>query len=178
MSLQTSVWVCAAVLFSSGGGGQRLEKPPEVYVDRGGCPGECCTYGTWRAERAVILHEAARERSKIIGRVDAGSEVLAETGEVHTRAGKFVVRRESPPYRVGDTIWLYTYVGEGFYKVWRAGEMVEQEISVMPDQTSPNDWGYYARAPHSVWWIRVKVKGGAVGWTNAPDNFSGTHSCG
>ena len=178
MNLHLPVWTCAAVMASAPGGQQVLRRPPEMFVDLGACPGECCTYGTWRAERAVVLREAPSERSGTVASVAVGSEVQAETGQVHTRAGKFVVRRESPPYRAGEVIWLYTYRGEGFYKVWRAGQMVEQDISVMPDHTSPDDWGYYASVPHSVWWVRVRLESGLVGWTNAPASFSGTHSCG
>ena len=97
---------------------------------------------------------------------------------MHTKAGKFVVRKQSPPYKVGDVIWVYTYLGEGYYRVWRAGEMVTQEISVMPNHGNPDDWGYYQRLPESHWWIRLRKENGLKGWTNAPKRFSGTHSCG
>ncbi len=159
------------------GSDQKLE-PPAVFVDRGACPGECCTYGSWRAIHEVELFARPAKSSTSLGHVRAGSTVVALTGEVHTTAGKFVVRKPSHPYRTGDVIWVYTRLGEGWYRVWRAGNMVDQEISVAPDHQNPDDWGYYKLAPVSVWWVRIKLQDGRQGWTNAPELFSGTHSCG
>lgn len=99
-------------------------------------------------------------------------------GEVHTKAGKFVVRKESPPYKVGDVLWVYTRLGEGYYRVWHAGAMVAEEIFVAPDHPNPDDWGYFETAPGSTWWIGLRKQDGLEGWTDAPEHFSGTHSCG
>lgn len=87
---------------------------------------------------------------------EAGAYVDAQTGQVHNKAGKFVVRRDSPPYKSGDVIWVYTYLGEGSYKAWRAGEMVEEEMSVVPKRENPDDWGHFERAPDSRWWVRLR----------------------
>jgi hypothetical protein len=173
--------VCAALsvlLLSVGVHDAASSEPPESFVDRGACPGECCSYGTWRAERTVDLYETPTLGARSVGRVAAGSYVEALTGEVHTKAGLFVVRKDGPPYRAGEVIWIYTYLGEGYYRVWRAGAMVTQEISVMPSHGNPDDWGYYKKAPESHWWVRVKTKNGLEGWTNTPGSFSGVYSCG
>ena len=168
----------AVLLIGADANGQALGRPPEVFVDRGACPGECCTYGAWLATRTVDLYRAPGETVTRIGQVAAGSAVVALTGEVRTKAGKFVVRKASPPYRPGDVIWVYTNLGEGFYRVWRAGEIVTQEISVAPDHQNPDDWGYYERQPVSRWWVRVRRQDGHEGWTNSPERFSGSRSCG
>ncbi len=169
---------CGLLLIAAVGSGQEIVRPPAVFVDRGACPGECCTYGAWRSTQQVQLFAGPAKSSTSQGRVDAGATVLALTGEVHTRAGKFVVRRASPPHQPGDVIWVYTRLGEGWYRVWRAGEMFKEEIAVAPDHQNPDDWGYFTLAPVSVWWVRVKLQDGRKGWTDAPDRFSGTHSCG
>jgi hypothetical protein len=165
------------VLALVGGCSGETPEPPEYYVDRGACPGECCTYGTWKAEQSVDLYETPSAEARIVGRVEVGSYVDARTGDVHTTAGKFVVRKDSPPYRAGDVIWVYTYLGEGYYLVWRAGEMLAEEISVRPDHQKPDDWGYYEKAPASDWWVKVSTKDGLEGWTNRPKRFSGNDSC-
>ena len=157
---------------------QHFAKAPAVFLDRGACPGECCTYGKWRAKRTTKLYEAPTRGARVVGQVEAGTYVEALTGQVHTRAGRFVVRNATPPYKVGEVIWVYTYLGEGYYKIWRAGEIVSEEISVTPDQQNQNDWGYYERAPESLWWINVRKENGLEGWTDRSINFSGTHSCG
>ena len=179
MKTQRHYWgTLCVLLFLVGACNSAFSNPPEFFIDRGACPGECCTYGKWRADQTTGLYGKPIAGSKIVGQVKSGSDVHAQTGEVHTNAGKFVVRKESPPYKPGDVIWIYTYLGEGYYKVWRAGEIIAEEISVMPDHKNPDDWGYYDRVPDSQWWIKLKTKDGLEGWTNTPRNFSGTHSCG
>jgi hypothetical protein len=176
-----SAWrriVVIAGLLPVCGYGQTLSRPPALFVDRDACPGECCTYGSWRAERATTLYATPSVAAKVVGRVEAGSVVDALTGEVHTKAGKFVVRKASEPYRAGDVIWVYTYLGEGGYRVWRAGKMAVEEISVQPGHENPDDWGHFERVPVSTWWIHLRGPDGREGWTNASSHFSGTHSCG
>jgi hypothetical protein len=153
-------------------------QPPALFVDPGACPGECCRYGVWRATREVTLYANPGKSTSVVGRVHAGATVSAVSGEVHTRAGTFVVRIASGSYRPGDVIWVYTRLGEGWYRVWRRGEMVDEEISVAPEHRSPDDWGHYTRPPLSVWWVRLRLQDGPEGWTKTPEHFSGTHSCG
>ena len=124
--MQRLAIVTCAVLCVAAARPAAVTTPPAYFVDRGACPGECCTYGQWRATKATSLYEAPRLGTRIVARVETGSEVAAETGEVHTKPGKFIVRKESPPYRAGDVIWVYTYLGEGQYKVWRDGKMLQK----------------------------------------------------
>ena len=61
----------------------------EVFVDKGGCPGEGCSYGErWVARTAVELREAPSESAAKTAVLQPGEAVDTISGEVHTCARK------------------------------------------------------------------------------------------
>jgi hypothetical protein len=162
-------------------------KPPTQYVDKGACPFECCTYRRWKAVRTTIAYASADKRSKPIGKFKAGTNVVAITGEVRTVPGKFVISKNYKKYKPGDVLWVYTPIGEGFYKVWFNGKMYEEELDFMigPFEQSfpgceetPECWGKLEREMRVEWWVKIRTRGGLVGWTDQADNFDNKDSCG
>jgi hypothetical protein len=116
-----------------------------------------------------------------------GEHVKAITGFVRTRAGEFVVDRNSGRYRMGDTIWLYTYHGEGVYLVWFKGKMFEDNIGFSPYggssgtrcQSDPkNCFGHLTAEHSSEWWIKLRLKDGRIGWTNRGGDYANADACG
>ena len=152
-------------------------QPPRFFIDRGACPFECCTYGTWRAKSEVALYSAPRRDAKRIASVAQGSSVRGLTGEVHIAPGRLLVQKDVPDFKAGEVLWIYTYLGEGHYKVWRNGRMAQKEIDLSPDNPQPDDWGTWEGRPQSTWWAKIRTKAGTVGWTNTPTNFDGIDSC-
>lgn len=152
--------------------------PPKFYIDRGACPFECCTYGTWRAKSDTPLLAQPKHKSEQVGLVPKGISVRALTGEVHTVPGRLTVLRDASWYKSGEVLWVYTYLGEGTYKVWHDGKMIEEEIVVGPGKDQPHDWARWQRTPRSQWWAKIRLKDGTVGWTNKPENFRGIDRCG
>jgi hypothetical protein len=162
-------------------------KPPAVYVDRGACPFECCTYRTWKTEKDTVAYAQPNKNSQRVGILKAHSKVVALTGEVRTRPGKFTIVKPHDKFKPGDVLWVYTPLGEGFYKVWFKGKMIEQELDYMSgpfEQTYPrcedtkDCWGRLDTPLHVDWWVKIKSKAGWVGWTNETDNFSNQDACG
>lgn len=160
--------------------------PPTYFNDKGACPFECCTYGRWKTEKTTKLYERPNVRSRQIGKAVAGSRVRALTGEVHTIPSRFVVKKSHGRYRPGDVLWIYTYQGEGFFKVWFKGRMYVEELVFSPYggsmgrrcEVAEHCWGELDRVLNSDWWIKIKLAGGRVGWTNEGENFSGADACG
>jgi hypothetical protein len=118
--------------------------------------------------------------------VKTGRNVVAITGEVRTVPGKFVVTKTHGKYKPGDVLWIYTPLGEGFYKVWFKGRMYQEEMDYLsgPFETSiprceetPECWGKLQREMQVEWWIKIKSFEGWVGWTNEGDNFSNKDAC-
>lgn len=72
----------------------------------------------------------------------------------------------------GDTILTYTYRGEGFSAVWFKGRFYpEYDITFTkwPDGSgclSTDCAGIYVDLGEKVWWAKVKMRSGVVGWVN------------
>lgn len=156
----------------------KAEDHPEYYVDKGACPFECCTYRDWATEVGTPLHSKPNPGSSVIGSALEGERVHALTGEVHTKPGKLVVSRVTDPFDKGDVLWVYTYVGEGFYKIWYQGKFIEEQIDFSWRNPGSEDCGAFELLPESVWWVKVKTHHGLEGWTNKPENFSNKDACG
>src|SRR5262245_59899363 len=77
-----------------------------TYVDRGACPFECCQYAAWTTTQPIELRPRPDESAEVLASLDAGQLVQAVTGEVHTLPGLFRVKKDSPPYRVGDVVLI------------------------------------------------------------------------
>jgi len=152
---------------------------PSVYVDKGACPGEGCTYGQWRVLKETPLRALPDVTSKVVTTCRAGSAVSASTGEVHTVAGKFTVKKKHGPFVPGDVLWVYTYLGEGSFKIWFGGRFMEQDLNFSPWGGSGGSrcevegrcWGKMDKELDSVWWIRIENADGVAGWTREGENF-------
>jgi hypothetical protein len=154
------------------------EDHPVFYIDKGACPFECCTYREWRAEKTTRLYAKPKTSSPVVGVAVEGTIVKAQAGEVHTRPGKLIVKRDVAAFRKGDILWVYTYLGEGFFKIWYRGRFIEEEVDFDYRNPTSDDWGYFEVLPHSVWWARLRTSKGIEGWTSHPENFSNKDACG
>jgi len=153
------------------------DEQPAFYIDKGACPFECCTYGNWVAKREIKLYTGPDKHSAIAGTVMEGATVHAQTGEVQTKPGKLIVRRDTATFRKDDVLWVYTYLGEGYYKIWYQGEFVKEQVNFDIRNSIPAHWGYFEVMPDSVWWAKVRMPGGLEGWTDNPWSFSGKDAC-
>jgi hypothetical protein len=151
---------------------------PTFYIDKGACPFECCTYREWGTQKTTKLYAEPKTNSSVVGTAGKGTTVKAQTGEVHTRPGKLIVKRDVPTFRKGDVLWVYTYLGEGYFKIWYRGKFIEDQIDFDIHNPSPGDWGYFEIMPDSVWWVKMRTSSGLEGWTNEPGNFSNQDACG
>lgn len=162
-------------------------KPPAVYVDKGACPFECCTYRKWKTVKTTIAFTRPNKQSKRVGKFRTGSNVVALTGEVRTVPGKFVILKEHGKYKPGDVLWVYTPLGEGFYKVWFKGKMYDEELEYMSGpferslpscEETPDCWGKLDQELRVEWWVKIRSAEGWVGWTDQAGNFDNKDACG
>ncbi|MEP6847414.1 MAG: hypothetical protein ABI999_01065 [Acidobacteriota bacterium] len=159
---------------------------PTTYVDKGACPFECCMYRRWKTRKNTVAYATPDRRAKRVGMFRQGSWVRGLTGEVRTLVpGKFVVRKPFEENRPGDVLWIYTPIGEGFYKVWFGGRMMEKDMIYttsprdnLPCSRSKDCWGELEVKPKMVWWAKVRSPAGWMGWTYQPENFDYVDSCG
>lgn len=162
-----------------GVGSTRAQGPKLPYKDVGACPFECCTYRGWVANKDTIIYKEKRDGSPVAFRVKKRERVTGVTGVViTTKAGIVKVLRNTTineegtfHVRAGDTIYLLTYKGEGFYTIWYKGRY---SVGAFYDDSNLRT----VSDPDSVWWVKIRNRRGQVGWTRLPENFDNKDSCG
>ena len=165
--------VFGAMLFA-----QSRTGPPVPYIDKGACPFECCTYREWNVVKPTLVRKSMSDTAPISFRLKAGEKVFGMTGVVITtqpgivRALKTAVMGErSVPVKKGEQVYVLTNLGEGFAKVWFKGRIFQGEP--YDDSTFK-----FIRQPKSIWWVKIKNRGGRIGWSRQPENFGNMDQCG
>jgi hypothetical protein len=156
--------ICAALAIVCIAGHSECEQaisPPKLYVSKGACPFECCTYQRWIANRTVSLMDHPGGRS--IAHVRKREEVLAITGEVQTHPFRFQIEQKGPdketePVPAGSIVYLLHPVGEGFWLVWFQGKIIQMD----PQYAGPG--------PQYQWWAKVRTQSGQIGWVRMNAN--------
>jgi hypothetical protein len=145
-----------------------------VYIDKGGCPGEGCQYDeTWVARQSVDLLREPTVKSPVVVTVRQGDPVRTVTGEVHTVPGRFIVRTAHDEFVPGDEVLVYTYLGEGHFRVRHNGVLKEADLDFGPGggsngkrcEVASRCWGTLQTEHQSTWWIKVRTESGLEGWT-------------
>lgn len=179
----------AALLVSVAIAGPAEAQNEEPYLDEGACPFECCTYRAWVAREVVTLYARPDSESVEVGALQPGDTVTAETGHTVTVPAPFVLRRvvrqHNREFVVGDTLWVLSYQGEGFFKIRYDGKVITNfELGFSPQGGSSGTRcencaiGQLEHELETVWWARLVLPDGTVGWTNQPFTFDGNDACG
>jgi hypothetical protein len=166
-------------------------KPPQHYVAKGACPFECCRYGSWTVLAETELVSAPGSR-RVVGMASAGTAVTALTGEVHAAPDPVVVLKDGGPS--GDTepgdlpkgsiAFILDTGGEGYGEVYSRGKILNVFIGVSQYCFEITDgcWGETllprSKQKDQVWWIKIRLANGIIGWTNKRYNFGNNDACG
>ncbi len=162
------------------------EIPPKIFVDKGACPFECCTYRDWKAQKEIKLFNKPNGTISI-GVVKSGETVKAVTGEVHVTPTPMEIVFDHGSFKKGEKVYLLTNEGEGYQKVWFNGNVTSEEVTfaynlVNGDKScskpSPECWGRISGKQNSVWWAEIKLENGKTGWTKETDKFENEDACG
>jgi hypothetical protein len=160
---------------------------PAVYTEQGACPFECCTYREWWAAKPVPVYASASPGAAQLRMLAKGEHVRAITGFVRTQAGEFTVTRNHGRYKAGDTLWVYSYRGEGNFLIWFKGKMFDEDLGFSPyggsggtrcQDDAKNCWGHLKADLSNDWWIKLRLQDGRIVWTNKGSDFSNTDKCG
>jgi hypothetical protein len=148
-------------------------EPPKVFVDKGACPFECCTYRQWNVTAETPLFDKVSGTTEI-AKAKRGETVQGLTGEVHTVPSKVKIKIDphgepsTTEVKDGDTVYVLTYSGEGFWKVWKDGRVVDGVFQSWDKKENPK----------STWWVQIKLKNGKTGWTKETAHFGNMDACG
>ena len=157
------------------------EKPVENYVAKGVCPFECCRYGNWTVLEDTEL-VASPGSSRVIGRARKGSRAVGLTGEVHLTPEPVVVLIEGDLPK-NSVAFVLDYGGEGYGHVYTRGKVVTTFLGYAKYCFRPSEscWGetpFPSRERREqVWWVKVRLANGVVGWTDKTNHFGDMDAC-
>lgn len=156
--------------------------PPQVFVDKGACPFECCTYRDWTVDADTQLYDRPGGK-KLPAILKKGEHVTGVTGEVHVVPQRVKVVRDHDPFRRGETFYLLTYLGEGAFRIWYKGRVSRESPDFAwlgPDSCSHSKegcWGERVGKYESKWWVKVRSASGVEGWSDQPEHFGDKDAC-
>lgn len=149
--------------------------PSLPFLDWEACPFEGCTYREWTATSPVEVFDTWEPGRKHIATIPSKGAVTGISGVVITyKPGVIRLNKDlaQDHLRPGDTILTYTYRGEGFSAVWFKGRFYgDYDISFTKWPDGGGCGGDHCAADYvdlgeKVWWAKVKMKSGVVGWVN------------
>ncbi len=149
--------------------------PSLPFFDWNACPFEGCTYGEWTAAATVEVFDTWKPSRKRIATIPTKAVVTGVSGVVITYKPGVIRLNEDlsqDDLRRGDTILTYTYRGEGFSAAWFKGRFYREydiTFAKWPDGSGclGNDCAAnYVDLGEKVWWAKVKIRSGVVGWVN------------
>ncbi len=153
--------------------------PPLPYKDAGACPFEGCSYRNWVALREIAAHTQPDSTTPVAFLIEPKEHVDAITGTVWTVVPGKVNVATTRPFKVAydttlvwspsDTLYLLTYQGEGFSKIWFKGKLyTDVDITSFYTDECIKDARSCGLAllqlPVTAWWARVRNEKGQVGW--------------
>jgi len=148
--------------------------PKLPFFDWNACPFEGCKYGEWMAAARVAVFDTWKPNRKRVGILAPKSVVTGISGVVITyRPGVIVLTKALPDddLRSGDRILTYTYRGEGVSAAWFKGRFYhDYDISFAKGSDGTGCLrdckGAYVDLGKTVWWAKVQIRPGVVGWVN------------
>jgi hypothetical protein len=166
--------------------------PDVPYENVGACPFECCTYRMWTVAADTDILADRKDAALVAFRVRRGTRVRGVTGVVvTTKPGRARVQlsttlgTDARRVRVkpGDPVFVLHYLGEGYWKLWVQGRVVEDGLQdemsgCVNDAQEPVTCAVrLIEKPQTVWWVKVRSRG-REGWTRQVDHFSDIDACG
>lgn len=158
------------------------EKPPDNYVAKNVCPFECCRYGNWTVLKDTELVSSPGS-SRVVGRARGGSRAVGLTGEVHLRPEPVIVLTGGDLPK-NSIAFILDHGGEGYGHVYTRGTVVETFLGYAKYCFRPSEscWGETLwpskKRKEQIWWVKIRLPNGIVGWTDKTNNFGDKDACG
>lgn len=136
--------------------------PHQIYIDKDVCPGEWCRFGIWTAGTDIPVYAEAAGTGQPIAIIRKGQKVNAITGHAYVKPQKYSYKDKAGKQ---VTLWVLTYLSEGYFKVWENGKIIEKELGFSP-------YGPDTILPYEMeWWVKFKLPDGVIGWAIAKHGF-------
>ncbi len=163
----------------------RQQVPARVLVRANACPFECCVYGEWRADTTIAMHAVPRAAGTPTFSIRKNQRMQADSGVVYVTSIAIAVvddtvfryADQKPWLLPDDTLVLLEPIGEGYWTMWRRGEVLNEVPPFFESIPEPKR-GRLIGTPKREWWVHASADG-RQGWFNADSaKVSGSDACG
>lgn len=163
----------------------REQLPPDLLARKNACPFECCVYGTWVADTSIPMYPTPRATGAPAFQLSKGTRMQADSGVVYVTSIAFAVVDDTvfryadrrPWLLPGDTLVLLEPIGEGYWTMWRRGEVLNEVPPFFENIPEPKR-GHLAGRPGREWWVHATAHG-RRGWFPADSvRVRGADACG
>lgn len=162
---------------------QAAPKPALPKIDQNACPFEGCQFSKWTVSEPVQLYSTWKPERTRARMLRKGEVVTALTGiHITLEPAEIKVTAPIPDYglKPGDTVFGYMNLGEGFFNAWFNGQWVAEFDGSGIDGAgcNRNCNAKLVKPGQYEWWVKIKTKDGAIGWTKDTDKFAGKDALG
>lgn len=153
------------------------------YIDKDVSFINCCQYSEWKAREKTEAYGGAGKESGIVGAFKIGEKVEPLAVEAHVVPTRFIVHKKHSSkhgnYKPGDVLLVFTYLGEGLFRVRFEGTMYVEDLGFSAYGGTGGKrceekgicWGELERELEIIWWVKLKGASGLSGWSDKPLNF-------
>ncbi len=111
-----------------------------------------CLLDTWKLTREARLRADHQESSGIVGTVSPGETLYVERMVSGVKPVHAVVVFDQGRFLAGDEFDVLNSLGEGYFRVWYYGCIVEEELmGVCMQQTDNGEWARCAEPDSNCW---------------------------
>jgi hypothetical protein len=139
--------------------------PLTPVIQRNICPFEFgCDFGKWVTKSKLTVYTNEGDTSHVAFVIQPNDAFIAHGANMHIeRLGVVVVTKAVEDFQNGDTVYVLSYTGEGFYDIWYHGRISNVEVFWSDEPLSQFE-GLLMVPPQMSWWVFVEYGNSKKGW--------------
>jgi hypothetical protein len=159
MTVLRAVLPLALTLVAPGAFHNAQRPPTSTLVYRNDCPHEPpCAESLWVADQRLVTYARLNDRSRRSFTIAKGQRFAFDSGVIVVdRPGRFAITKAEGRYRVGDTVYVLGYEGEGLYRAWH-----RDTVTTLFNENPAI--GKAVSKPRFTWWAQVRDSAGRHAW--------------
>jgi hypothetical protein len=145
---------------------QQERAPSTPYVEKNVCPFEYgCIFHKWYSRAPIRAYTTEGDTNSPSFLIAASESLQYNFGNMHVeRVGIVIVRKAFQGYRVGDSVFVLSYRGEGSFSVWHHGAFDVVTRFWDSDTNRSLSDGFEALEVSMSWWVNVTDAGARSFW--------------
>lgn len=143
-------------------------RPSAPYIEKGVCPYEYgCDFTKWVATDQTKAYFIDGDTTNVAFLIEANDSLTFVSGNMYIeQVGIAILYRKYDKFLIGDTVYVLSYTGEGFYDIWHNGKFSNVE-GFWNEDPPPTNKHFHAKLvvpPKMTWWVKLTNSENKSGW--------------